>query len=142
VLDRDEFTRWRSEADRALQSARVQATARLHNWACFAAEQAAQLAVKALLHRLGKAPWGHDLVRLAERVRELAKEGWPAAIDVHVRRLSRHYIPARHPDAHPSGPAAAHYGPEDAEEAVADARRVLEAVDAIGVRLEGTQAGA
>jgi HEPN domain-containing protein len=142
VLDRDEFTRWRSEADRALQSARVQASAGLHNWACFAAEQAAQLAVKALLHGLGKAPWGHDLVRLGERVRELAREGWPPEIDVHVRRLSRHYIPARYPDAHPSGPAAAHYGPEEAEEAVADARRVLEAVDAVWARLEGAQAGA
>jgi hypothetical protein len=31
VVDGDEFARWRSEADRALQSAQVQSAAGLHN---------------------------------------------------------------------------------------------------------------
>jgi len=39
-LDREEFRRWREEADRALAGARLQAGAGLHNWARFAAEQA------------------------------------------------------------------------------------------------------
>jgi HEPN domain-containing protein len=42
------------EADRVVSGARLQADAGLHNWACFAAEQAAQLAVKGLLHGLGR----------------------------------------------------------------------------------------
>jgi len=129
VLDRDEFARWRSEADRGLQAARVQSAAGLHNWACFAAEQAAQLAVKALLHGLGKAPWGHDLVRLSESVRGTAKEAWPGDLDVRVRRLGRHYIPARYPDAHAGGPPGVHYGLQEAEEAIAYATTVLAAVD-------------
>jgi len=137
VLDGDEFTRWRSEADRALQSAQVQAAAGLDNWACFAAEQSAQLAVKALLHGLGKGPWGRDLVRLGDRVREVAKDGWPADLDVIVRRLSRHYIPSRHPDAHPAGSPGGHYGPEEAQEAKRDAQRLIEAVDTIWTRLGG-----
>jgi len=57
-LDAEEFGRWRSEADNALAGARVQADAELHNWACFSAEQAAKVAVKALLHGLGRAPLG------------------------------------------------------------------------------------
>jgi HEPN domain-containing protein len=46
-----------------------------------------------------------------------------------MRRLGRHYIPARYPDAHPSGPAAAHYAEADSAEALRDAETVLDAVD-------------
>lgn len=127
-LDDDEFRRWRQEADRALQGARLQAEAGLHNWACFAAEQAAQLAMKALLHGLGRGPWGHDLVRLAELGAEGGLEVPPEVSDA-LRRLGRHYIPARYPDAHAAGPPGPHYGAADAEEAVRDAEAVLAFVD-------------
>jgi HEPN domain-containing protein len=126
--DEPEFTRWRAEADRALAAARVQAEAGLHNWACFAAEQAAQLATKALLHGLGRGPWGHDLVRLGELAGTAGVDLAPGVLDA-MRRLGRHYIPARYPDAHPSGPAAAHYAAADSAEALRDAETVLEAVD-------------
>jgi HEPN domain-containing protein len=52
----------------------------------------------------------------------------PDVLDA-MRRLSRHYIPARYPDAHPSGPAAAHYAEADSAEAIGDAEVVLHAVD-------------
>jgi HEPN domain-containing protein len=126
--DEPEFARWRAEADRALTGARVQADAGLHNWACFAAEQAAQLATKALLHGLGRGPWGHDLVRLGELAGAAGVDFAPGVLDA-MRRLGRHYIPARYPDAHPSGPAAAHYAEADSAEALRDAETVLDAVD-------------
>lgn len=108
-VDEEEYARWRAEADRALESARVQAKAALHNWSCFAAEQSAQLAVKALLHGLGRGPWGHDLPRLSEMVEQAGVQ--PGA-DVmgRMRRLGRHYIAARPPDAHAAGPAASRRG--------------------------------
>lgn len=129
LVDGDEFRRWRAEADAALRSARLQAGAELHNWACFAAEQAAQLAVKGLLHGLGRGPWGHDLVRLGELLAEVGEI--PTAVADSLRRLSRHYIPARYPDAHPSGPPGIHYGPADSAQAVADADATLAHVDAL-----------
>lgn len=128
-LDHDEFRRWREEAERALAGARLQADADLFNWACFAAEQAAQLAVKALLHGAGRGPWGHDLVRLVEAAGAAGLRVSADAADA-ARRLSRHYIPARYPDAHPSGSPAAHYGRADADEAVRDAELLLVFVDA------------
>lgn len=127
-IDAPEFDRWRAEADRALVSARVQAEAGLHNWACFAAEQAAQLATKALLHGLGRGPWGHDLVRLGELAGAAGIDLQPTVLDA-MRRLGRHYIPARYPDAHPSGAAAEHYAESDSAEAIRDAEGVLGAVD-------------
>lgn len=127
-LDEDEFRRWRDEADRALAGARLQADAGLHNWACFAAEQAAQLAMKGLLHGLGRGPWGHDLVRLLDLAREAGLEMRTETADA-LRRLGRHYIPARYPDAHPGGPPGTHYGEADARDAVRDAELVLRFVD-------------
>jgi HEPN domain-containing protein len=127
-LDEDEFRRWRDEGDRALAGARLQAEAGLHNWACFAAEQAAQLAVKALLHGLGRAPWGHDLVRFLEAMGSAGLE-IPSNVADALRRLGRHYIPARYPDAHAAGPPGSHYGETDATEAVRDAELILAFVD-------------
>lgn len=135
-LDDEEFGRWRSEADRALSGARLQADAGLHNWACFAAEQAAQLAAKALLHGLGRGPWGHDLVRLGELMRESDVEVPPQVADA-LRRLGRHYIPARYPDAHAEGPPGTHYGPADAAEAIRDAELILGLVDRTWSSLRG-----
>jgi HEPN domain-containing protein len=128
-VDADEFQRWRAEADAALRGARLQAESGLHNWACFAAEQATQLAVKGLLHGLGRGPWGHDLVRLGELLADISDV--PGAVEDAFRRLSRHYIPARYPDAHPSGPPGIHYGPADSAQAVADAEAALAHVDAL-----------
>ncbi len=127
-IDEPEFGRWRTEGDRALAGARVQADAGLHNWSCFAAEQAAQLATKALLHGLGRGPWGHDLVRLGELVRD-AGIPVPEHVFDAMRRLGRHYIPARYPDAHPAGPASAHYAEADSAEAIRDGEAVLGFVD-------------
>ena len=135
-IDDEEFRRWRTEAERALHGARLQAREGLHNWACFAAEQAAQLAVKGLLHGIGRGPWGHDLPRLGDMV---AEDGIPVPPDVadRMRRLGRHYIPARYPDAHPSGPAASHYGEADAAEAIRDSEDVLRFVDGTWEELGG-----
>jgi HEPN domain-containing protein len=135
-LDEEEFHRWRDEADRALTGARLQADAGLHNWACFAAEQAAQLALKGLLHGIGLAPWGHDLVRLGEAIAGAGID-LPAEIGDILRRLSRHYIPARYPDAHPSGPPGMHYGARDAEEAIVDVAGVLAFVDRVWGEVRG-----
>ncbi|MGH2750100.1 MAG: HEPN domain-containing protein [Actinomycetota bacterium] len=128
LLDEEEFVRWREEADRAAEGARVQAQAGLHNWACFLAEQGAQLAIKALLHGLGRGAWGHDVVRLGQEVEE-AKLAVPPGVAGALRRLSRHYIPARYPDAHPSGPPSLHYAAEDSEDSISDMQLVLAFVD-------------
>ena len=125
MLDAPEFARWQHAADDALLGAEAQRDAALAQWACFLAEQSAQLALKGLLHGVGEGAWGHDLVDLGDRVAAALGAALPSDLVVSLRRLSRHYIPARYPDAHPSGAPGSHYGPEDAEEAITDAQRVL-----------------
>ncbi|HXH07561.1 MAG TPA: HEPN domain-containing protein [Vicinamibacterales bacterium] len=97
----------------------------------FLAEQSAQLAVKALLHGVGAGAWGHDLVRLGEALTEATGQAPPPPVEAALRRLSRHYIATRHPDAHASGPPDVHYGPEDAAQALSDLDEILAFVDEI-----------
>lgn len=135
MVDTSEFERWREAADVARRAAHVQADAALYNWACFLAEQAAQLAVKGLLHGIGAGGWRHDLVQLGEGVAAAIGDAIPPESAAALRRLSRHYIPARYPDAHPSGSPGRHYGPEDAQQALTDLAIVLQLVDDRWARL-------
>jgi HEPN domain-containing protein len=141
VVDRSEFDRWRAEADTARRAAESQTEARLYNWACFLAEQSAQLAVKGLLHGAGTAPWGHDLVALGRSVTRLIDEAAGEDVAAAFQRLSRHYIPARYPDAHPGGSPSEHYGAQDARQALADLGLVLRYVDDLWARLSATGSG-
>jgi HEPN domain-containing protein len=127
-LDVEEYGRWRGEASRALRHAELAAQNGLHNWACFSAEQSSQLAVKGLLHGLGLGPWGHDLLGLGQRLVDAGLE-IPAPVHDALLRLSRHYMPARYPDAHAAGSPGDRYGPTDAAQALDDARAVLDLVD-------------
>lgn len=55
---------------------------------------------------------------------------WPGALDPCCVRLSRHYITSRYPDAVPGGVPEDHFDASDAEQALADSRAVIGAVDA------------
>ncbi len=129
VVDDEEFGRWRAEATAASELARQARGGPHHNWTCFIAEQAAQLAVKALLHGLGAGPWGHDLVRLGAAVAESVDQPLPPPLETALIRLSRLYIATRYPDAHPEGCPAEHYSAEDADQALVDLGLVLAEVD-------------
>lgn len=137
MFDQEEFSRWRDAADDARRGAAAQTAAALYNWACFLAEQSGQLAMKGLLHGVGRGAWGHDLVELGRVVEQATDESLPPAVNAALRRLSRHYIPARYPDAHPSGPPGAHYGASDAADALSDLDIVLHHVDATWARISG-----
>lgn len=128
-LDRAEFERWRAAAESALESARREASAGAHHWACFLSEQSAQLALKGLLHGIGKAPWGHDLVALTAATEQAGLEV-PGPVKDGSRRLGRLYAATRYPDAHEAGPPAPHYGASDSADAIRDAEAVLAFVSA------------
>ncbi len=140
MLDEPEFRRWWDAGTDALAAARVQADAGFHQWACFLAEQSAQLAVKAVLHGMGVGTWGQDLVELGRSWSEALEEDLGTTLQASFQRLSRHYIPARYPDAHPSGTPGAHYGEADSAQAIADAEQVAAAVSHVWERLGSERA--
>lgn len=117
---------WLGQAERDLELAGLAAGADKHEWACFAAHQAAEKAVKALhLHR-GQEAWGHVIRVLLEELPgdiEVA----PELLD-RARVLDAFYIPTRYPNGHPEGSPGDHYGALQSREATEYAGAILEFV--------------
>lgn len=116
---------WLNQAARDLEQAADSRRAGRHEWACFAAQQAAEKAVKALHLHLGQEAWGHVIARL---LRELPAALAPNDLIEKGRVLDNFYIPARYPNSHPQGAPFEHYGPLQSEEAIRYAREIIEFV--------------
>ena len=122
-----EASRWLRTAERDLQAARWNRQGEFYNTACFQAQQAAEKALKAYLLSKGERNIrSHSALELLDR----CKAFWPPfeTFRADCRVLDRHYIPTRYPDALPEGAPVEAFGPEDADDAIARAERVLDAV--------------
>lgn len=115
---------WLAQADRDLRHAEDSRDQGSHEWACFAGHQAAEKAVKALHLHLKQEAWGHVVAKL---LRELPIE-IPEEFVERGRVLDNFYVPARYPNGHPEGAPFEHYGPRQSEEAIEDARSIVEFV--------------
>lgn len=114
---------WMAQALRDVDHAKSDAASGFHEWACFSAQQAAEKAAKAALQRLGSEAWGHsvaDLLIELGRSRAVSEELVDAA-----RELDKAYIPARYPNAHPSGSPGTAYTRAEAERMVRHAEQVV-----------------
>lgn len=115
---------WLRQAEADLRHARNARASSDHEWACFAAQQAAEKAAKAVVQWLGGEPWGHAvtvlLTGLAERLEV------PAELVDAAKRLDKHYIPTRYPNGFDAGAPTDYYTDEEAERAIADAGHVIE----------------
>ncbi|MBI4421929.1 MAG: HEPN domain-containing protein [Gemmatimonadetes bacterium] len=115
---------WLAQARRDLDAARHVAAGGFHEWACFAAQQAAEKATKALVDALNGEARGHAIVAIAaslpDRVR-FSDELLDAA-----RRLDRLYIPTRYPNGFDRGAPRDYFTAADSRQAMADAETILE----------------
>lgn len=94
-----------------------------HAWACFAAQQAAEAALKGLHLSRGQVAWGHSILDLLAGLPEEVPV--PETLLEGAKILDKFYIPTRYPDAHPAGPAARHYTRGESEAAIRLAKEVL-----------------
>ncbi len=115
---------WFRQAERDLQHAVDSERAGQHEWACFAAQQAAEKAVKALHLHVGQEAWGHVVAKLlTELPGHVAPP--PQLVDK-ARVLDNFYLPTRYANGHPDGAPFEHYGPLQSKEAIAHAREIIE----------------
>lgn len=120
-----EGRRWLAQADVDLAAARL-LSERFAALACFHAQQAAEKALKAVLHAVGQRPvLGHSVAELGAAVEEHSppyKE-----LRAEVAKLDRYYIPTRYPNGLPEGgdPSGA-FDAADARDAIATAERAIE----------------
>jgi len=115
---------WLKQAEQNLAQAIDSAAAGRHDWACFAAQQAAEMAVKGLHLSMGQDVWGHSVCRLLEDLPPTLVV--PADLLDCARALDLHYIPARYPNGHFTGCPADNYGALQSREAIAHARQTVE----------------
>jgi HEPN domain-containing protein len=115
---------WLAQAGRDLEQAEASRRDGRHEWACFAAHQAAEKAVKALHLRRGQEAWGHVVARL---LKDLADPAAATFLDK-ARVLDAAYVPSRYPNGHPEGAPFEHYGDLQSREAIAYAREIVEFV--------------
>lgn len=117
---------WLAQAVRDLEQARDSERARRHEWACFAAQQSAEKAVKALhLHR-GQEAWGHVVAQL---LAELQSETASSLVEK-AKVLDNFYVATRYANGHPAGAPFEHYGSLQSGQAIAYAGEILEFVRA------------
>ena len=114
---------WYRQAERDLDQARDSRAAGRHEWTCFAAQQAAEKAVKALHLHLGQEAWGHVVARLLQELP--SSVATPDDLVERGRVLDNFYIPARYPNSHPAGAPFEHFGPLQSETALDHARSIL-----------------
>ncbi|MFH1570119.1 MAG: HEPN domain-containing protein [Gemmatimonadota bacterium] len=115
---------WLGQARRDLEQARHSETGGFHEWACFAAQQGAEKAVKAVLQHAGATAFGHSVTGLLQALPETA--GVTAELLDAARELDKHYIPARYPNSHPEGSPHEFYTPADARRALDHGQRIVE----------------
>ena len=92
----DRSADWLEQALRDLEQAEQSMQAERHEWACFAAHQAVEKALKGLNLALGQQAWGHTLTRLWAA---LPQQDW-------------------HPDSYPEGTPGEHFGRLQSEQAL------------------------
>ena len=117
---------WFKQALRDLDQARASHADGRHEWACFAAQQSAEMAVKALHLSLGQEAWGHVVARL------LAQLPIAAAADLmeKAKVLDNFYVATRYANGHVEGAPFEHYGPLQSSEAIRYAAEIVEFVSA------------
>lgn len=123
MLDEAEYSRWKGSSKSTLGSARGDSERGDYNWACFKAQQAAEFAVKALLHGIGMPAYGHSVSRLLAE----ASRGSEVSEDVvqGAKTLDKYYVPTRYPNAWVEGVPEEYYTERDAEEAFTSAEAVI-----------------
>jgi HEPN domain-containing protein len=122
----DRSSDWFRQAVRDLEQAEDSRRNGRHEWACFAAQQAAEKAVKALHLALGQEAWGHVVAKLLQELPE--DTGVPASLIDKGRFLDNCYIPTRYPNSHPQGAPFEHYGALQSEVMIRYAREIIEFV--------------
>lgn len=115
---------WMRQAEADLRHAKNSRDAGDFEWACFAAQQAAEKAVKSLFQKLHLDAWGHTVSLLLANL--------PPEITItkglvdKAKVIDKHYIPARYPNGFESGAPTDFYTPGEADTAIKIASVIIE----------------
>ncbi|WP_027882212.1 HEPN domain-containing protein [Meiothermus rufus] len=110
------------QAGRDLEHAQLALERGFYEWAAFAAQQAAEKAVKAVFQRMGLLAWGHSVTGLLQALEE--HRAVPEALLDGASELDKAYIPSRYPDALPEGAPFERYRRPEAQRLLSYAKEI------------------
>jgi HEPN domain-containing protein len=115
---------WLRQAQRDLTHARHALEDGDYEWSCFASQQAAEKAVKAVYEHLHGEGWGHVVSKLLKELPD--QSGVSQTLLETAMRLDKLYILPRYPNGFESGAPGDFYTRTEAEDAIADADAIIE----------------
>jgi len=126
---------WLRQAKRDLAHARRAAEDGDYEWSCFAAQQGAEKAVKAVYQRLGAVAWGHSVTMLLTNLPETCHLS--ETLIERAKALDKHYIPTRYPNGFEQGAPMDYYTRAEAERSIEHAQAIVQFCEGILVGLAG-----
>jgi len=114
---------WFNQAKLDLEHAKKSKEQGDFNWSCFASQQAAEKALKAVYLSKNMEGWGHVIKRLLEELK-----GEVAVTENLIRsgiKLDKFYILTRYPNGFDAGKPSDFFTEEDAEEAITHAKNII-----------------
>jgi len=115
---------WFRQAEKDFQHAKRAVDDGDFEWACFAAHQAAEKAVKAMYQSIHVDAIGHSISRMMQDLPASLKPR--EDLIERAKELDKHYIPSRYPNFHPEGAPLDYYTAHEAERALEGAERIIE----------------
>jgi HEPN domain-containing protein len=115
---------WLRQAQRDVTHARNALEDGDFEWSCFASQQAAEKAVKAVYEHLHGEGWGHVVSKLLKELPD--QSGVTQTLLEAAMRLDKLYILPRYPNGFESGAPMDFYTRTEAEAAIADANAIIE----------------
>ena len=125
---------WMDQAQGDLEHAKSDLERGFYDWACFSAQQASEKAVKAVFQKQGAEAWGHSVADLLEEL--ASSQPVPDGLKEVALELDKTYIPARYPNAHPSGSPRRRYTRTEAERMVSHAEKIVKFCESLLSSLE------
>jgi HEPN domain-containing protein len=113
---------WLNQAQRDIAQADASLRDGFYEWACFAAQQAAEKAVKAVIQSVGGEAWGNSVASLMDALPDNLR---PSDLREEALELDQAYIPSRYPNVHPAGFPGSTYTRKMAERLIGYARRIV-----------------
>jgi HEPN domain-containing protein len=114
---------WLRQAKRHVAHAGRAAEDEDYEWSCFAAQQGAEKALKAVYQRLGAVAWGHSVTNLLTNLPET--HGPQEELVERAKALDKHYIPTRYPNGFEQGAPMDYYTRPEAHRSIEDAEAII-----------------
>jgi HEPN domain-containing protein len=94
-----------------------------YEWSCFASQQSAEKALKAVYYHLNQEAWGHSIKGLLENLPEEIQK--TKDLISHAKVLDKYYIPTRYPNGFDEGIPGDYFTEEEAVKGIEYAENII-----------------